>query len=292
MPELPEVETTVKGLQKKVLKRTFVDVWSDWEKTVKKPKNFTTFKKELKGKKILKIWRRAKNVLFDLSGGYSLLVHQKMTGHLMVGKWKLRDGAFKPVAKGPLEEKINSFLHVVFFLDNGLMIALSDYRKFAKVELWKTKELIDSMEFKSLGPEPLEKGFTYAKFKERLGNKKGRIKQVVMDQGVLVGVGNIYASEALWWANIHPEKSASKLSEVELKSLYVAIKKVLKAGIRLGGESFADYRKVDGTKGDFDDERKAYKREKELCQRCKKGIIKRIKFGGRSSFFCPECQKL
>ncbi len=290
MPELPEVETTVKGLQKKVLKRTFVDVWSDWEKTVKKPKDFRLFKKELKGKKIMRVWRRAKNVIFELSDRYSLLVHMKMTGHLMVGNWKLHDHAWQPVGNEALKEKINTFLHIIFFLDNKDMIALSDYRKFAKVELWETSDLLQSAEFKNLGPEPLEKGFTFEKFKEVLKNKKGKIKQVLMVPEVIAGIGNIYSSEALWWAKIHPEKSAALLSKKELRDLYAAVKKVLVAGIKLRGESFSDYRDVDGKKGNFDNERKVYKREKEKCRRCGT-IIVRKKFGGRSAYFCPHCQR-
>jgi len=148
MPELPEVETTVKGLKSKVLLRTFIDVWSDWEKTVKKPKNFKDFKKQIKGKKIKKIWRRAKNIIFDLSDGYSLLVHQKMTGHLLYGIWNIKHGKWVSVGNKNLEDPMNKFLHLIFFLDNGKMIALSDLRKFAKVELQKTNELLNSKEFK------------------------------------------------------------------------------------------------------------------------------------------------
>ena len=128
------------------------------------------------------------------------------------------------------------------------MIALSDARKFAKVELWKTEELINSKEFKNLGPEPLEKNFTFEKFKKVFENKKGRVKQVIMDPAVIAGIGNIYASEALWQAKIHPEKNVAKLSDKELKSLYESIKKVLKLAVKLGGESFSDYRKPDGQK--------------------------------------------
>lgn len=291
MPELPEVQTTVEGLNKRVLKRTFIDVWSDWKKTVKKPKDFEAFKKELKGKKILRVQRRAKNVIFDLSNGYSLLIHQKMTGHLLVGKWLMDEGKWKPAARGPLDEKINLFIHVMFFLDQGQMIALSDLRKFAKVELWKTKELLNSKEFKSLGPEPLEKSFTLKKFKDCLKNKKGKIKLVLKDPKVISGIGNIYSNEALWWAKIHPQKEVLGLSDKELKLLYNAIKKVLLAGIKLGGESFSDYRNVEGKKGNFDDERKVYQREGKKCFRCRTPI-KRLKFGGRSAFFCPKCQKL
>jgi len=291
MPELPEVETTVKGLNSKVLKRTFVDVWSDWQKMVKRPKDFAVFKKEIKGKKIIKVWRRAKNVIFELSGGYSLLVHMKMTGHLMVARWSLNGKKWEPVRKGPLEEKINMYLHFIWFLDDGQMIALSDLRKFAKVELWKTGELLNSEEFKGWGPEPLKKSFTFPKFKQALQGKKGKVKQVIMVPEIIAGIGNIYSSEALWWAKIHPEKRVEKLSDKELKSLYDTIKKVLIAGIRLGGESFADYRDIDGKKGHFDDERVVYKREKEKCRRCRT-LIARKKFGGRSAFFCPACQKL
>ena len=300
MPELPEVQTTVKGLNAKVLKRTFIDVWSDWEKIIHlrqgyggqvKKQDFNEFKQKIRGKKIKKIWRRAKNIIFDLSDNYSLLVHQKMTGHLLVGKWSLKEKKWEPVKRGPLDEKINLFIHVLFFLDNGQMIALSDVRKFAKVELWETEDLLNSEEFKNLGPEPLERGFTFGKLKECLKNKKGKIKQVLMDPYIIAGIGNIYSNEALWWSKINPQKNTLKLTEKELKLLYQSIKKVLLAGIKLGGESFSDYRNVEGKKGHFDDERKVYKREKEKCARCKT-IITRLKFGGRSAFFCPNCQRL
>ena len=290
MPELPEVQTTVNGLNKKVLKETLIDVWSDWKKIVKKPKNFSDFEKEIKGKRINKIWRRAKNIIFDLSEGYSLLIHQKMTGHLLVGKWILENGKWIPKKEGPLNDPYNRFIHLVFFFDDKMM-TLSDVRKFAKVELWKTKELINSEDFKNLGPEPLEKNFTFKKFREILNRKKGKIKQVLMDQKIIAGIGNIYASEILWQSKIHPEKIVSELSDKNLKNIYSAIKKVLSLSVKLGGESFSDYRKPDGTKGGFDTERNAYKREGQKCHRCKTKI-KRIKVGQRSAFFCPYCQKI
>lgn len=291
MPELPEVETTVRGLRKKVLGRTFIDVWSDWKKIVKRPKNFELFKKDLKNKKIKKVWRRAKNVIFELSGGYSLLVHQKMTGHLMVGSWKLVQSKWVPINKGPFEEKINTFIHVLFTLDNGQIIALSDVRKFAKIELWETEGLLKSKEFISIGPEPLEKSFTFERFKELFKNKKGRVKQIIMKPEIIAGIGNIYASEALWWAKIHPEKNVSNLNNRELKALYSAIKKVLTMGINFGGDSFSDYRNVDGQKGSFEGKKKVYQRNRENCTRCKAEIVRKV-IGARSAFFCPKCQKL
>ncbi len=291
MPELPEVETTVKSLRKKVLNKTFVGVWSDAEKIIKKPANFLEFKKLIKEKKIKKVWRMAKNVIFDLSDGYSLLIHQKMTGHLLFGEWILKNGLWRPTTLGPLNDPYNRFLHVIFFFDDEKMMALSDARKFAKIELQKTQSMLDSKEIKGLGPEPLSKNFSIGKFKNILKNKKGKIKQVLMDQKNISGIGNIYASESLWQAKIHPEKQASKLTLKELKSLHEAIKKVLATSIRLGGESFSDYRKPDGSKGRFDAERKAYKRDGQMCSRCGEKI-KRIKIGQRSTFYCPFCQKI
>lgn len=290
MPELPEVETTVIGLRKKVIGRTIESVWTDWEKIIKKPGSFKHFSAGLKGKEIKNVWRRAKNVISELSGGYSLLVHQKMTGHLLYGKWKKRGAIWLPSEDGPLNDPYNRFLHLILFLDNGDMIALSDARKFAKAELWKTGDLLNSEEFKRIGPEPLAVDFTFEKFKGALRGRKGKIKTVIMNPEIIAGVGNIYSSEALWQAKIHPLKNVAELSESELKNFYSALQKVLKLGVNLGGESFSDYRKPDGSKGDFDSERKAYKRENEPCSRCGTKI-KRIKIGQRSAFFCPFCQK-
>ncbi|MBZ9578012.1 DNA-formamidopyrimidine glycosylase [Patescibacteria group bacterium] len=291
MPELPEVETTVRGLRTKVLSRTFIDVWTDTKKIIKKPKDFEEFRKQLKGKKIQKIWRRGKNIIFGLSKDYSLLIHQKLTGHLLVGYWILDNGYWKPKEKGLLEEKINTYIHLLFTLDNRKMLALSDLRKFAKVELWRTEDLKNSKELKSLGPEPLEKSFTFEKFKEVLENKKGKVKQVLMNQEIIAGVGNIYSDETLWAAKVHPFRDVSKLKEEELKRIYQALKKILKKAIKLRGESISDYRDPAGRKGKFDKIRKVYRREGERCSRCGT-IIQRKKIGSRSCHFCPKCQKL
>jgi formamidopyrimidine-DNA glycosylase len=293
MPELPEVETIVRDLNKKVLGRTFLNAWTDFPKMIKRPKNLEGFKKEIKGKKIKKIWRRGKNIIFELSNNYSLLIHQKMTGHLLFGKWKATNGKWISSIPGPLrEDPMNRFLHLIFSLDNGWQLALSDLRKFAKVELWKTKELENGEEIKKLGPEPLDKNFTFEKFKEAIQKKrKGKIKQILMDQEVIVGIGNIYSDEILWRAKIHPFKDISKLSKIESKKIYLAIKKILPLAIKLGGESISDYRRPSGEKGFYDKARKVYRREGEKCPVCG-GIIKRVKIGGRSAHFCPNCQRL
>jgi formamidopyrimidine-DNA glycosylase len=291
MPELPEVETIVRDLNKYILGRKIEDIWSDFKKIVKKPRDFEVFKKELIGTKIEGLKRRGKNILFELSGDKTLLIHQKLTGHLLLGKWELEKGKWQAKIPGPLtEDPMNKFLHLIFFLDDGRQLALSDLRKFAKVELWDKVELENSEEIKSLGPEPLEKSFTFEKFKKVLP-EKGKIKQVLMDQTVIAGIGNIYSDEILWQAKIHPFKDVSKLSESNLKKIYQAIKEILPKAIELGGESISDFRRISGERGGFDHLRKVYRREGEKCPRCGT-IIKKVKLAGRSAHFCPSCQKI
>jgi formamidopyrimidine-DNA glycosylase len=290
MPELPEVETIVRDLDREVRNRTFLDVWTDSKNLIKRD-DFQTFKKKLTGKKIVKVRRRAKNVLFDLSGDYILLIHQKISGHLLLGKWKLKNGKWVSEEKGPFcLDPMNGYLRIIFFLDDGRQLALSDLRKFAKVELWKKEELEKSKEYKSFGPEPLEKCFTFVKFEKLFEKKKGKIKQVLMDQNFIAGIGNIYASEILFDAKIHPEEDASKLDKEDLKRIYKAIKKILSKSIELKGDSFSDFRTIYGEKGKTQDFVKVYQKEGKKCPRCG-GIVKRIKQGGRSSFFCPKCQR-
>ena len=290
------METTIRSLKVKILGRIFFDVWTDFAKQIKRPKNFNQFKREIKGEKIQNIWRRGKNIIFTLSKEKSLLIHQKLTGHLLVGRWIFGKGTWSSEIKGPLQEKTNSYIHLLFTLDNGQMLALSDLRKFAKVELWKTKDLENSEVMKKLGPEPLKKNFSFEKFKEALGNylklkRKGKIKQVLMDQNIIAGIGNIYSDEILWRAKIHPFEEASRMKERDLKNIYRFLKDVLKKSIILKGESFSDFRTPSGEKGGFDSIRKAYQRDGEKCSRCK-NIIKRVKMGSRSAHFCPKCQKL
>lgn len=151
-------------------------------------------------------------------------------------------------------------------------------------------ELEKSEEFKKLGPEPLKKDFTLEKLREALSKKKrGKIKQILMDQTVIAGIGNIYSDEILWQSKIHPFKDVSKLSIKELKDIYEATREILKKSIRLRGESISDFRDLEGNRGYFDKARKVYQKEGEKCFRCG-GIIKRIKMGGRSAHFCPVCQ--
>jgi len=292
MPELPEVETTVRFLRKKIIGFSIIDVWSDAHFLIKKPLGFNNFKKSLRGKKILKITRRGKNILIFLSGKKILLIHQGIAGHLLWGKWSLTDKKWQSLIGGVrAEDPKNQSLHLIFFLNNGWQIGLSDPRKFSKTEFWDKKELLNSKKIKDLGPEPLEKNFTFGKFNKCLKNKRGTIRKCLMNQKIIAGIGNIYSSEILWQAQIHPMKKVVCLEKAELKNIFFQMKKILKEAISLHGASMSDFRKPDGSKGDFYLKRRVYQREGEKCQKCGT-TIKRIKADQRSVYFCPQCQKI
>ncbi len=292
MPELPEVQSSVSYLKTKVPKRTFVDVWTDTPKMgVCKGSLKGSFNRLIKGRKIKTVRRRAKNVIFELDKELSLLIHYKMTGHLLYGKWKKEEDEWVSRIPGPLkEDKMNKYIRFLFFLDNGKHIAFSDLRKFGKIELWKREELKEKL--KEIGPEPLSEDFTVNKFKKMISGRKKMIKPLIMDQHFLAGVGNIYASDALWMAGIHPEKKADRLSEEEMKKLHNAIRDVLKQGIKNSGDSMVDFRLPDGTKGNYQKKQKVYNKEGEKCEKCNSENIEKIKVGGRGTYFCPRCQKL
>lgn len=289
MPELPEVETIVRDLRKEVLHRTFIDIWTDSKNMIKKD-SFDSFKKGLIGKEIIEVRRRAKNILIDLSDNYILLIHQKIAGHVLFGKWELKDGKWVSEKTGPLlTDPINNYIHILFTLDNGKQIVVSDARKFAKAELWKKDELEKSKEFSDLGPEPLDNDFTVTDFKKLFEKKRGKIKQVLMDQSFISGIGNIYASEILFKVKIHPEEEIKNLNNKDLESIYKAMREILAKAIELRGDSFSDFRTLYGEKGEAQDMNKVYQKEGKPCPRCG-GMIKRITQGGRGTFFCPQCQ--
>ncbi|MEK7103936.1 MAG: DNA-formamidopyrimidine glycosylase [Patescibacteria group bacterium] len=290
MPELPEVETTVKILQIKVLNRTFIDVWTNSPPLIKRPQSFLDFKSQIKGRKILNIERKGKNIIFTLSDNLAMLVHQKMTGHLLYGKWKEEKGKWISQVEGPLKsDPQNRFLHVIFFLDNGYQMALSDLRKFAKVELYKQAELGEASTLKNLGQDALK--ISLAIFIERIKSQKGKIKQVLMDQEVVAGIGNIYSDEILFEAKINPQAVSKELKQSQIKAIYKAMQSILKIAIKQGGTSFSDFRNPDGEKGNFGSIAKVYRKFGQKCPRCKTKI-NRIKIGGRSAHFCPKCQKI
>lgn len=283
MPELPEVETTVKGLRKTILGLTIKDVWTDLstkdkrqKESVANPKFFTFFKKEVSRKKIISIERRAKNILINLSGNKTILAHMKMTGYFFYGK----------------DPKIK-FAHVIFSLSNKHYLVFSDARKFGKITLLNTKTAHDTKHLNNIGPEPLHKDFTLRILKERLNKKSnGKIKTVLMDQSIIAGIGNIYSDEVLWQAGILPDRKVSTIKEPELRLVFKAIKETLSKGIDFGGDSMSDYRNVDGLPGKFQLHHKVYQRTGEKCEKksCS-GIIKREMISGRSAHFCSVHQK-
>ena len=289
MPELPEVETIVRDLRKEVLHRTFIDIWTDTSNMIKRD-TFEGFKKKLINKEIIGVRRRAKNILIDLSDNYVLLIHQKIAGHLLFGKWKLEKGKWISEKAGPLlTDPINNYIHIVMLLNNGTQIVISDARKFAKVELWKKDELEASEDFLEIGPEPLDNNFSFTEFAKLFEKKKGKIKQVLMDQSFIAGIGNIYASEILFDSKIHPEEEIKNLKEEDLKRIYKATREILKKAIELKGDSFSDFRTLYGEKGEAQGLNKVYQKDGQPCPRCGEKI-KRITQGGRGTFFCPKCQ--
>ncbi len=300
MPELPEVQTIVNDLNKKIRGQRITGIWFDTPKLIKKPRP-QELERQIKGLKITAIKRRGKNILIYLSQQSTvnsqqlLLIHQKLTGHLLLGKWKIKKTTNNKqqvisLFKGSLEERVNNYIHLIFYLDSGWQLALSDLRKFAKVLLASKEEIENLPELKKLGPEPLDKNFTFAQFKILIGSEKRKIKQVLMGQEVIAGIGNIYSDEILWQAKIHPFKPANHLTEKELKILWLAMRQILKKAVRLRGTSTSDYRDTAGKPGAYTRTRLVYQREDEPCQRCQ-NLIKRIKIGGRSAHFCPKCQK-
>lgn len=296
MPELPEVQTIVDDLKKKIIGLQIVDVWTDACQLIKKP-SFENFKKQIKGAKIEEIERRGKNIFIFLTKSYKLntkklilLIHQKLTGHLLYGKWQMENGKWQPIEKGPLEETVNNYIHLILFLNNGKMLALSDLRKFAKVILSSPSDIENLKEIKELGPDPLDKNFNFEEFKKLIKSEKRKIKEVLMDQSVISGMGNIYSDEILWQAKIHPLKLANQLADLEIKNLYKAMHSVLEKAIKMRGTSISDFRDPEGRPGNYAEIRAVYQREGEKCRRCG-AIIKRIKIGGRSARFCPKCQR-
>ncbi|MDO8676304.1 MAG: DNA-formamidopyrimidine glycosylase [Candidatus Azambacteria bacterium] len=293
MPELPEVQTIVDDLNKKIKGLAITDVWTDWPKYFKRSiGGFDGFKKAVKNRKIIKAWRIGKNIIFDLSGGKKMLVHQKMTGHLLIGRWQLEDKKWVAVEKGLLAEKVNGYIHTMFFLSGNKMLALSDLRKFAKILVVDEKDFNNLEDVKHIGPDPLKLGFKFNEFSSLIRKKRGSIKKTLMDQNVVSGIGNIYADEILFAAKVNPLKKTEKLSEKELKTVFEATKKILKKAVRLRGTSTSDFRDTSGRRGRYGDILLVYQREGEKCLRNCGGTVRRIKIGGRSAHFCQSCQKL
>lgn len=290
MPELPEVQTIINDLNKKIKGDTIAGFWSDWPKAIK-GKSPEAFKKEIKGRKILGARRVGKNIFIDLSGNKTLYIHLKMTGHLLV---KSKVESLKSKASY-FNERVNQYIHHIWTLKTKNQklktIEFSDVRKFAKIVLDDTEKINNLPEIKKLGVDAISPQFTLKKFQEILERRKNRpIGLILIEQELISGIGNIYRSEILYAAGVLPTRHIKDLSEKEIKKIYQAIKKVLAKAIKMRGTSDSDYRDTAGAPGKFQKVLKVYRQAGKKCGKCDT-IIKRMAMGQRSAFFCPKCQK-
>jgi formamidopyrimidine-DNA glycosylase len=308
MPELPEVETTVVGLQKTIVGQTIVDLWSNSFSVAYVNKNnhknksyFKKLRNDVLGKNIEGVSRRGKHILIELTSAKTLVIHMKMTGHLLCGKYTLANeeaDSWPWIPEGkdtPLHDLYNRHIRAVFTLENKMgekkHLVFCDPRKFGTIELFRNDELHTKLG--KLGPEPLGTNFTLSLFEKILAKKRGGvIKTALLDQELLVGVGNIYSDEALHLSHIHPLRDVLSLTENEKALLHQSIQKVLRNGIDFGGDSMSDYRNVDGERGNFQGKHLVYLRQGKPCltKDCP-SLIQKKKVGSRSSHFCAVCQK-
>lgn len=272
MPELPEVETVVRGLRPVLVGRTVLQMWYDWERTVHSPAP-SDFATRIQNQTFHNVYRRAKYIVCELDDEI-LVVHLKMTGRLYVSASETTDYADK-------------WVHFKLTLDNGHELRFSDYRKFGRVYLTNHLDTITS----HIGPEPLDDDFTPDVMQARLAKRSKMIKPLLMDQTFIAGVGNIYADEALHRAGIHPMRPANTLTQDDIKKLYKTVRDALQDGIEREGASVDWYRKPDGTQGSMQDYLFVYDREGEPCYTCGTPIRK-IRVAQRGTHFCPTCQTL
>jgi formamidopyrimidine-DNA glycosylase len=282
MPELPEVETVRRGLAAKLVGRRLARV------TVRRgdlraplPPEFA---ERLQGRKIARIDRRAKYLLIHLEGGLVLLAHLGMSGRMVIA----RAGANDAPAPGPHD-------HVLFETDDGAEIRFTDPRRFGRLDLIEADRLHQHKLLQHLGPEPLGKDFTAALLSQALEGKRTSIKAALMDQKLVAGIGNIYACEALYWADISPKRLARSCTGKRAQRLVAAIRKVLQRAIAAGGSTLRDHVQPSGELGYFQHSWAVYGRAGEACPRCKAARlacrIRRIGQGNRSTFLCPRRQR-
>jgi formamidopyrimidine-DNA glycosylase len=290
MPELPEVETVRAGLAPALEGRAFARV------TVRRPDLRVPFPKgfarRLTGRRVVRLTRRAKYLLAELDGGETLIMHLGMSGRFTVYD---RKGAYSPgefmLEAVESEAGGGTHDHVVFETDRGTRVVYTDHRRFGLMLLAQTSEVERHPLFRGLGPEPLSRGFTPAVLSAALKGKRTPIKAALLDQRVVAGIGNIYVCEALFESGISPKRLASTVAGARAARLVPAIKRVLLAAIEAGGSTLRDYARTDGAMGYFQHRFKVYDREGEPCPKPGCGRVKRIVQAGRSTFFCPKCQR-
>jgi formamidopyrimidine-DNA glycosylase len=273
MPELPEVETVRSGLEQ-ALKGATINKVTLRRRDLRIPFP-ADISEKLEGRRIKAIRRRAKYLLFDFDSDDVLIAHLGMTGR------------FSVEANSP--KRFSKHDHCVFELSDGRVAIYNDARRFGLITLCKRNETATNPLFAALGPEPLEEGFSTAYLKSVLARRKAPIKTVLMDQAVVVGVGNIYASEALFLSGVDPRKPAADAAE-KAKQIVVSIRKVLNDALASGGSSLKDFLHVSGESGYFQHQFNVYGRNGKPCVSCHKPVSM-IRQAGRSTFFCKHCQK-
>lgn len=274
MPELPEVETVRKSLESRISGLTITEVELLMPKIIKAPSP-QSFIEGVTGKKIKKLGRRGKYLLIHLSEKMTLVIHLRMTGRLV----------FCPPETPP-----EKHTHAIFRLSDGNLLHFTDTRQFGRLALSETDRLDSFPGLKDLGAEPLSEKFTRDYLKKELKRRRTKIKTLLLDQTFIAGLGNIYADEALHRARINPEKIAANLTARETANLYQAIREVLEEGIANRGTTFRDYVDGLGQTGTNQNTLRVYDREGKPCLLCRQPVA-RIRLGGRSSYYCPRCQK-
>jgi formamidopyrimidine-DNA glycosylase len=272
VPELPEVETVVRDLRPKVVGRRIASVRVG-KKALRKPWSMNWAAK-IQGRRIEAARRRGKWIVFDLTGDSSLVFHLGMTGRLTVH---------------PAEEARAPHTHLVFNMDGGEQLRFNDIRRFGSATYYPNVSALEkSFRSARLGPEPFDLDADY--WRDRLASTNRCIKAVLLDQTVVAGVGNIYADESLFEAMLHPGRSASEVADTDADRLRRATAKVLRRAIEQRGSSIRNYVGGSGLKGKYQDEFRVYGRTGKACPRCG-ALIERIRLAGRSTHYCPQCQR-
>ncbi|MGJ8555753.1 MAG: bifunctional DNA-formamidopyrimidine glycosylase/DNA-(apurinic or apyrimidinic site) lyase [Sulfitobacter geojensis] len=283
MPELPEVETVMRGLAPAM--QGAVIAQADVNRPDLRWPFPADMARRLTGQTVLQLRRRSKYILADLSSGESLLIHLGMSGRMLVSGDPL--GQF--VREHPMAEKHD---HVVFHMANGARITFNDPRRFGAMDLLDTATAAQHKLLAVLGPEPLGNDFHEAHLIAAFKGRNTPVKSALLDQRIIAGLGNIYVCEALYRAGIHPARKAGKLSRPRVAALVPIIRDVLGEAIQAGGSSLKDFRQADGELGYFQHSFDVYGREGAPCKspECTQ-VIKRIVQSGRSSFYCSQCQR-
>ena len=289
MPELPEVEVVKRSLTSKIQKLVVEKI------TVKDEKlRYRINKKKLKtllGLKIIKILRRSKFLLFIFEKNTVMLVHLGMTGKFFF--INSNDKKFKTSFYYNIDEtKDNKHNRLIFLLSKRQKLIYNDVRKFGFIKILDKRLLKHNLHLKNLGPEPLGNSFDFKYFKNYLINRNRTIKDILMDQKFVSGLGNIYVNEVLFLSKVKPTKKTYLIKNSEINKIIKNTKKTLKKAISLGGSSLKDFSSSDGKKGEFQQYFYVYGRKGENClnKNCNKKIIKTV-IGNRATFYCPKCQK-